>query len=318
MSPPRRAPGTRGIRDVEEGNYVMDMAGLIQQAHTLVEALPYIQRFAGKTVVIKYGGHAMTDDALRYSFARDMVLLQYVGVRPVIVHGGGPQINTTMQKLGIEARFVAGLRVTDEATMDVVEMVLGGKLNKEIVATININGGQAVGLSGKDANLIQATKKRLYQSLTPGGPPELVDIGLVGEVKTINTKIIHVLESQGFIPVIAPTGVGEQGESYNINADTVAGDIAAALKAEKLLFLTDVEGILDGDGKLLSSLNAEMIQSLQHSKVIDGGMLPKVEACLHALEHGVAKTHIIDGRAPHAVLLELFTDRGVGTEIVRM
>lgn len=296
----------------------MDMAGFIQQAHTLVEALPYIQRFAGKTVVIKYGGHAMTDDTLRYSFARDMVLLQCVGVRPVIVHGGGPQINTTMQKLGIEARFVAGLRVTDEATMDVVEMVLGGKLNKEIVATININGGQAVGLSGKDANLIQATKKRLYQSLTPGGPPELVDIGLVGEVKAINAKIIHVLESQGFIPVIAPTGVGDQGESYNINADTVAGEIAAALQAEKLLFLTDVEGILDGDGKLLSSLNAETIQALQHARVIDGGMLPKVEACLYALEHGVAKTHIIDGRAPHAVLLELFTDRGVGTEIVRM
>jgi acetylglutamate kinase len=268
-------------------------------------------------VVVKYGGHAMTDDALRHSFARDMVLLKYVGVHPVIVHGGGPQISATMDRLGIEAQFVAGLRVTDEATMEVVEMVLVGKLNKEIVATINLHGGQAVGLSGKDANLITATKKRLSRATTPGGPAELVDIGLVGDVKAINTSIIKVLESNGFIPVIAPTGVGQQGESYNINADTVAGDIAAALQAEKLLFLTDVEGILDRDKKLLPTLNAEAIHALQHDGVIDGGMLPKVEACLDALEQGVAKTHIIDGRVPHAVLLELFTDRGIGTEIIR-
>jgi len=296
---------------------MLDMTEHIQRAHTLVEALPYLQQFANKTVVIKYGGHAMTDEALRHSFARDMVLLKCIGVRPVVVHGGGPQIDATMKRMGIQARFVAGLRVTDAETMDIVEMVLGGKLNKEIVALINLNGGQAVGLSGKDANLIVATKKQLYRSLTPGAPPELVDIGQVGEVKTINTAILDVLGSQGFIPVISPTGVGEQGESYNINADTVAGDIAAALKAEKLLFLTDVAGILDRDKKLLPTLNPDDIRALAHDGVIDGGMLPKVEACLYALTHGVAKTHIIDGRVPHAVLLELFTDRGVGTELVR-
>jgi acetylglutamate kinase len=295
----------------------MDMTEHVQQAHTLIEALPYLQQFANKTVVVKYGGHAMTDEALRHSFARDMVLLKCVGVRPVIVHGGGPQIDATMKRMGIQAQFVAGLRVTDAATMDIVEMVLGGKLNKEIVALINVHGGQAVGLSGKDANLIVATKKQLYRSLTPGGPPELVDIGQVGEVKTINTAILDVLGSQGFIPVISPTGVGKQGESYNINADTVAGDIAAALQAEKLLFLTDVAGILDRDKKLLPTLNPDEIRTLKQDGVIDGGMLPKVDACLYALTHGVAKTHIIDGRVPHAVLLELFTDRGVGTEIVR-
>ena len=295
----------------------MDMTEHVKQAHTLIEALPYIQRFAHKTVVIKYGGHAMTDEALRQSFARDIVLLKCVGVHPVIVHGGGPQIDATMQRMGIKAQFVAGLRVTDAATMDIVEMVLGGKLNKEIVALINLHGGQAVGLSGKDANLIVATKKQLYRQLTPGNPPELVDIGQVGEVKSINTHIINVLKNSGFIPVIAPTGVGEQGESYNINADTVAGDIAAALKAEKLLFLTDVAGILDRDKKLLPTLDPDEIQALKQEGVIDGGMLPKVDACLHALTHSVDKTHIIDGRVPHAVLLELFTDRGVGTELVR-
>jgi len=295
----------------------MDMTEHVQRSHTLIEALPYLQQFANKTVVIKYGGHAMTDEALRHSFARDMVLLKCVGVHPVIVHGGGPQIDATMKRMGIQAQFVAGLRVTDAETMDIVEMVLGGKLNKEIVALINVHGGQAVGLSGKDANLIVATKKQLYRPLTPGGPPELVDLGQVGEVKTINTAIIDVLGSQGFMPVISPTGVGEQGESYNINADTVAGDIAAALKAEKLLFLTDVAGILDRDKKLLPTLNPEEIRTLKQDGVIDGGMLPKVDACLHALTQGVAKTHIIDGRVPHAVLLELFTDRGVGTEIVR-
>jgi len=295
----------------------MEMSEHVQQAHTLIEALPYLQQFAHKTVVVKYGGHAMTDEALRHSFARDMVLLKCVGVHPVIVHGGGPQIDATMKRMGIQAQFVAGLRVTDAETMDIVEMVLGGKLNKEIVALINVHGGQAVGLSGKDANLIVATKKQLYRPLTPGGPLELVDLGQVGEVRTINTAIIDVLGSQGFMPVISPTGVGEQGESYNINADTVAGDIAAALKAEKLLFLTDVAGILDRDKKLLPTLNPEEIRTLKQDGVIDGGMLPKVDACLHALTQGVAKTHIIDGRVPHAVLLELFTDRGVGTEIVR-
>ncbi len=295
----------------------MDMTEYVKQAHTLIEALPYIQRFANKTVVVKYGGHAMTDEALRQSFARDIVLLKCVGVHPIIVHGGGPQIDATMQRMGVKAQFVAGLRVTDAETMDIVEMVLGGKLNKEIVAMINLHGGQAVGLSGKDANLIVATKKQLYRQLSPGQPPELVDIGQVGEVKAVHTEIIDVLKNNGFIPVISPTGVGEQGESYNINADTVAGDIAAALRAEKLLFLTDVAGILDRDKKLLPTLGPEEIQVLKQEGVIDGGMLPKVDACLHALTHGVGKTHVIDGRVPHAVLLELFTDRGVGTELVR-
>jgi acetylglutamate kinase len=257
----------------------------------------------------------MLDETLRHSFARDVVLLKYVGMHPVIVHGGGPQIDETMRRLGLTAHFEAGLRVTDEATMDVVEMVLGGKLNKEIVATLNLHGAHAVGLSGKDANLITATKKRLYRQTTQDGPPELIDLGQVGEVTAINHTIIQVLETNGFIPVISPTGVGEHGESYNINADTVAGEIAAALKAEKVLFLTDVAGILDRDGKLLSNLNPDTIAALKQDGVLDGGMLPKVEACLHALEHGVAKAHIIDGRVPHAVLLELFTDRGVGTEI---
>jgi acetylglutamate kinase len=295
----------------------MDMENTIQQANVLIEALPYIRQFSGKTIVVKYGGHAMTDETLRHSFARDIVLLKYVGIHPIIVHGGGPQIGATMQRMGLEARFVDGLRVTDAETMDVVEMVLGGKLNKEIVATINLHGGQAVGLSGKDANLITATKKYLYRQTTQDGPPEPVDIGQVGEVTAVNHSIIEVLERNGFIPVISPTGVGEHGESYNINADTAAGDIAAALKAEKLLFLTDVAGILDRDQKLLSILNPDSIASLKQDGIIDGGMLPKVDACLKALEHGVVKTHIIDGRVPHAVLLELFTYRGVGTEIIR-
>ncbi|MCY4515340.1 MAG: acetylglutamate kinase [Candidatus Tectomicrobia bacterium] len=289
----------------------------VQQAHTLIEALPYIQLFSNKTVVVKYGGHAMVDEALRDSFARDIVLLRCVGMHPVVVHGGGPQIDAIMKRMGISAHFEGGLRVTDAATMEVVDMVLGGKLNKEIVATINLHGGQAIGLSGKDANLIKAAKKQFYRSTVPGRPPQLVDIGLVGEVTSINTSIIHTLENSGFIPVIAPTGVGENGESYNINADTAAGDIAAALCAERLLFLTDVDGILDGDKKLLPSLDRPAVERLQDEAVIEGGMLPKVEACLRALDGGVAKTHIIDGRVPHAVLLELFTDSGVGTEIVR-
>jgi acetylglutamate kinase len=295
----------------------MDIDTLVQHANVLIEALPYLRQFYGKTIVVKYGGHAMTDEALRHSFARDIVLLKYVGMHPVVVHGGGPQIGDIMQRLGLKPQFVAGLRVTDAETMDVVEMVLGGKLNKEIVATINLHGGQAVGLCGKDANLMVATKKYLYRQVTPDGPPEPIDIGQVGDVKTVNSTIIRVLETNGFIPVISPTGVGEHGESYNINADTAAGDIAAALKAEKLLFLTDVPGILDRDGKLLSTPDAGIIASMKQDGVIDGGMLPKVDACLKALEHGVTKTHIIDGRVPHAVLLELFTDRGVGTEITR-
>ncbi len=294
----------------------MDMTNQIQHAQILVEALPYIQQFAGKIIVVKYGGHAMIDDAMRSSFARDIVLLKCVGMHPIVVHGGGPQIGDVMQRLGIQSNFIDGLRVTDAATMDVVDMVLGGKLNQEIVATLNLHGGQAIGLSGKDANLIRATKKYLYRETEPGVAPERVDIGLVGEVTAINTSIIHTLDEQGCIPVIAPTGVGDQGESYNINADTVAGNIAGALKAEKVLFLTDVEGIQDRDGKLLSTLNTQDVQSLKKEGIIAGGMLPKVDACLQAMEQGVGKSHIVDGRVPHAVLLELFTDRGVGTQIL--
>jgi acetylglutamate kinase len=244
------------------------------------------------------------------------VLLKYVGMHPVVVHGGGPQIGDMMKRLGIESHFVDGLRVTDAATMDVVDMVLGGKLNQEIVATLNLHGGQAIGLSGKDANLIRAAKKYLYRQSGTGAAPEQVDIGLVGEVTSINTAIIHSLTEQDCIPVIAPTGVGDHGESYNINADTAAGNIAGALKAEKVLFLTDVAGIQDRDGKLLSTLHTDTVQTLKQDSVIDGGMLPKVDACLQALQQGVGKCHIIDGRVPHAVLLELLTDRGVGTEIL--
>ncbi len=294
----------------------MEMTERIRQADILIEALPYIQQFSGKIIVVKYGGHAMIDETLRNSFARDIVLLKYVGMHPIVVHGGGPQIGDTMQRMGIEPTFVQGLRVTDATTMDIVDMVLGGKLNQDIVATLNLHGGQAVGLSGKDANLIRASKKYLYRQTAPDTPPEPVDIGQVGDVQAINTAIIHTLDAEGFIPVIAPTGVGEQGESYNINADTVAGDIAAALQAEKVLFLTDVDGILDRDGKLLSTLHTDTIRTLKDDRVIDGGMLPKVDACLHAVMHGVGKAHIIDGRVPHAVLLELFTNRGVGTEIL--
>ncbi|ETX03944.1 MAG: acetylglutamate kinase [Candidatus Entotheonella gemina] len=299
-----------------KGICLMDMASQIQHAQILVEALPYIQEFAGKIIVIKYGGHAMVDETLSSSFARDIVLLKCVGMHPIVVHGGGPQIGDMMKAVGIESTFVDGLRVTDAATMDVVDMVLGGKLNQGIVATINLHGGQAIGLSGKDANLIRATKKYLYRQADPGVAPERVDIGLVGEVTSINSALIHTLDEQGYIPVIAPTGVGDQGESYNINADTVAGNIAGALKAEKVLFLTDVDGIQDRDGKLMSTLYTDDVQSLKTDGVIDGGMLPKVDACLQAVEQGVGKCHIIDGRVPHAVLLELFTDRGVGTEIL--
>lgn len=295
----------------------MEMADHIQRASVLIEALPYIQQFANQVIVVKYGGHAMIDEALSSSFARDIVLLKCVGMHPIVVHGGGPQIGETLKRMGIESTFVDGLRITDAATMEVVDMVLGGKLNQEIVATINLHGGQAVGLSGKDANLIRATKKYLYRQPDADGQSERVDIGQVGEVTAINTDIINTLSAKNFIPVIAPTGVGNQGESYNINADTAAGDIAAALKAAKVLFLTDVEGILDRDRKLLSSLQTDTIQTLKHDGIIEGGMLPKVDACLQAVHHGVDKAHIIDGRVPHAVLLELFTNRGVGTEILR-
>ena len=280
-------------------------------AEVLLEALPYIRQFAGKTVVIKYGGSAMEQADLKEQFALDVILLRLVGINPVIVHGGGPQIGALMKRLGKQPEFVGGMRVTDAETVEIVEMVLVGKINKEIVGLINLQGGRAVGLSGKDGTML-LSRRRSHR--LPSG--EEVDIGLVGEVEAVNPEPIRLLEERGFIPVIAPVGVGRDGETYNINADLVAGDVAAALKAEKLIHLTDVEGIKDGQGKLVSHLSRAEAARLIGEGVIDGGMLPKVESSLRALGGGTAKAHIIDGRVPHALLLELFTREGVGTEIV--
>jgi acetylglutamate kinase len=284
-----------------------------RRAEILLEALPYMREFRGKTVVIKYGGAAMERADLKDSFAQEMVYLRYVGINPVIVHGGGPQIGAMMKRLGKEPRFIGGMRVTDQETVEIVEMVLVGKINKEIVARINHHGGggQAIGLSGKDAGLLRA--RRRGHRLPTG---EEVDIGLVGEVEAVNTEAIRKLTGDGFIPVIAPVGVGNGGETYNINADLVAGDVAAALGAEKLIHLTDVQGILDADRRLVSTLARKDAERFVKDGVIDGGMLPKVESSLRALEGGTAKAHIIDGSRPHAILLELFTREGIGTEIV--
>ncbi len=286
---------------------------LVARAEILLEALPYIRRYAGKTMVIKYGGHAMIDSALREGFAQDIVLLKYVGINPVVVHGGGPQINRVLEMLGIEPQFVRGMRVTDPQTMDVVEMVLG-KITNEIVTLIQRHGGKAVGLSGKDGGLIQARK--LTVTTEESGRRTKVDIGLVGEVRGINPAVIEALDRADFIPVIAPIGVGESGESYNINADLVAGELAAALQAEKLILLTDVEGVRGPGGELVSTIDVEQAQGLIEKKVIDGGMIPKVECCIDALRRGTKKTHIVDGRVRHSVLLEIFTNTGVGTEVV--
>jgi acetylglutamate kinase len=283
----------------------------VSRIDVLLEALPYIREFRGKSLVIKYGGSAMEHAELKAPFALDVILLQLVGINPVIVHGGGPQIGALMKKLGKEPEFVGGMRVTDQETVEIVEMVLVGKINKEIVGLINHQGGRAVGLSGKDGDLLRA-HKRLHRM--PSG--EMVDIGLVGEVEHINVEPIRLLEERGFIPVIAPVGVGERGETYNINADLVAGEVAAALGAEKLIHLTDVQGIKGTDGHLISTLSRKEAERLMQAGVIDGGMLPKVESSLRALEAGTAKAHIIDGRVPHAILLELFTREGVGTELV--
>jgi acetylglutamate kinase len=285
-----------------------------EKAAVLVEALPYIRRFAGRTVVVKYGGNAIAgsdaDGALAL-FAEDVVLMRSVGMRPVVVHGGGPQISELMGRLGKAPEFRGGLRVTDAETVDIVEMVLVGKINKEIVGLINYHGGKAVGLSGKDGSLLRA-RRRLHR-LASG---EEVDIGLVGEVEQVNAEPIRLLEDHGFIPVIAPVGVGRSGETYNINADLVAGEVAAALGAEKLIHLTDVQGILGDGGRLITTLTRKEAERLMEDAVIEGGMLPKVESSVRALHGGTAKAHIIDGRVPHAILLELFTREGIGTEIV--
>lgn len=291
------------------------MDALIQKADTLLEALPYIQRFSGKTFVIKYGGHAMEEEELQQHFAQDIVLLKFVGMNPVVVHGGGPQIGEMLKKLGITSRFVRGMRVTDAATMEVVEMVLG-KINKQVVTVINRQGGRAVGLSGKDGGLIVA-RKMLVTVEEHGQPPAAHDLGLVGEVIAVNPRVIHALTEAGFIPVIAPVGVGEHGETYNINADLVAGKVAEALHAEKLILLTDVEGLKGRDGTLIPTLDSGQAQALIADGTINEGMIPKVECCLAALQGGVQKTHIIDGRVRHAILLEIFTKEGIGTEVVR-
>ncbi|MBW1918159.1 MAG: acetylglutamate kinase [Deltaproteobacteria bacterium] len=288
----------------------------INKAQILIEALPYMRRFLGHTLVIKYGGHAMKDEGLKQGFAQDITLLKYLGLNPVVVHGGGPQISQTLQRMGIQSQFVEGLRVTDGETMDVVEMVLGGKVNKEIVNLINAAGGRAVGLTGKDGQLIQAQKMHLHRPRGQEEPPEIIDIGMVGQVTSIDTAVIETLQSHNFIPIIAPVGVGEAGETYNINADLVASQIAAALKATKLILLTDVPGVLDEHGRLISTLTRELALEGISQGVIQGGMIPKVNCCLEAIAAGVAKSHIIDGRLLHAVLLEIFTDQGIGTEIV--
>ncbi|HEU18399.1 MAG TPA: acetylglutamate kinase [Deltaproteobacteria bacterium] len=289
----------------------------IERADILLEALPYIRRFYNKTIVIKYGGHAMVDENLKSLFARDVVMMKYIGINPVIVHGGGPQIGSHLKKLGKESRFVQGMRVTDEETMDIVEMVLAGRVNKEIVGLINRHGGKAVGLTGKDGNLIRAEKYYLSDDKAKDTPPEIIDLGLVGKVKEFHTDLIRSLVRDGFIPTIAPIGVGDDGETYNINADIVAGELAAALQAEKLVLLTDVDGVLDEEGCLINSMNYERADQLIARGIIEGGMYPKVKCCLKALRNGVGKTHIIDGRLNHAVLLEIFTDEGIGTEVVK-
>jgi len=291
------------------------MEKLIEKAKILIEAMPYIQTFLGKTFVIKYGGSAMSEESLKQGFAQDVVLLRYIGINPVIVHGGGPQIGKTMERMGKKPNFVSGQRVTDEETMDIVEMVLGGKVNKEIVNLINRAGGKAVGLTGKDGGLIQAKKLKITKKSEETGETGIIDIGLVGEVQEIRPGVLTALEQEGFIPVIAPVGAGVNGETYNINADLVAGAVAGALKAEKLILLTDQAGILDKDKKLIPSLNKKKIESMVQAGVISGGMLPKTKSCFEALDAGCSKVHIIDGRVPHALLLEIFTKEGVGTEI---
>ena len=284
-------------------------------ADILIEALPYIKNFSGKTIVIKYGGHAMVDDDLKQDFANDIILLKYIGVTPVIVHGGGPQINKVLNAMGITSRFIRGMRYTDDETMDVVEMVLGGKINKDIVARINRQGGKAVGLTGKDGMLITAVKMTIYHQEDENKPPEIIDPGMVGDVEHINPDIIHTLASQGFIPVIAPVGFGKNGETYNINADVVASKVASALNAERLILVTDVDGVLDRNQKLISSLNASSIKDMILTGDIKGGMIPKVECALDTLKSGVKKAHIINGKVSHAVLLELFTDSGIGSQV---
>jgi len=284
-------------------------------ARVLTEALPYIQRFTGKTIVVKFGGNAMVDPELHESFARDVVLMKLVGMNPIVVHGGGPQIGSLLEKLNIHTEFVEGMRVTDAQTMDVVEMVLGGSVNKEIVASINRNGGKAIGVTGKDGQLIRARKLKVTRHSPELDAPEIMDIGHVGEVDQIDTEVLQVILDSNFIPVIAPIGVGVDGSTYNINADLVAGKLAQVLRAEKLMLLTNVAGLLDGQGQILTGITTAQVDQLVEDGTIHGGMLPKVRCALEAVRSGVTSAHIVDGRVPHAVLLETFTDEGMGTLI---
>ncbi|VAX23282.1 Acetylglutamate kinase [hydrothermal vent metagenome] len=298
---------------MEDGSILEQLVG---KADALVEALPYMRVFKGKTIVIKYGGSAMTSHDLKNDFAKDIVLLKHIGINPVVVHGGGPQIGQILKQMNIETDFVQGMRVTDSVTIDVVEMVLAGKVNKEIVGLLNSHGGKAVGLSGKDGNLIQAEKMMVERVGPAVERPEIIDIGMVGKVAKVDVSVLNTLDNGGFIPVIAPVGAGKDGETYNINADFVAGAVAGALNASKLVLLTDEVGILDSGKRLIASLTEKEAGELVNSGVIAGGMLPKTKACFSALGAGVKKAHIIDGRVKHSVLLEIFTDKGVGTEIL--
>ncbi len=287
----------------------------IHTSTILSEALPYIQKFTGSTLIVKFGGNAMTDEKLKRSFARDIVLMKLVGINPVVVHGGGPQIGSLLEKLGIVSKFVDGMRVTDSKTMDVVEMVLGASVNKEIVTLINNAGGKAIGLTGKDGQLIMAKKMFVSKKTPELEEPEIIDIGHVGEVDKINTQVIEMLTNSHFIPVIAPIGVDEEGASYNINADLVAGKLAEVLKAQKLILLTNVAGLQDASGQILTGLGTNEVDALIADNTISGGMLPKIRCALEAVQNGVTSAHIIDGRVDHAMLLEIFTDQGVGTLI---
>ena len=292
------------------------MQKLIHKAEILLESLPYIKSFYGKTIVIKYGGNAMISDELKENFALDIVMMKYIGINPVVVHGGGPQIDKTLKALGIKSKFVEGQRVTSKETIDVVEMVLGGKVNKEIVSLINRHGGNAVGITGKDGDLILAKRHKKVKHSPETDRPEIIDLGLVGEITKVNPGILETLDKSGFIPVIAPIGRGENGETLNINADFVAAQIASALQAEKLILMTNTEGVKNKAGKLQTGLSRKNTANMIRSKVIRDGMLPKVNCCLDALKSGVHKTHIIDGRVRHALLLEIFTAEGIGTQIV--
>ncbi len=296
---------------------MLSLARATEVAQVLSEALPYIQKFAGRTIIVKYGGNTMIDDALKASFARDIVLMQAVGMRPIVVHGGGPQIGELLERLNIESRFVDGMRVTTEETMDVVEMVLGGLVNKEIVSLLNLAGGRAMGLTGKDGQLIRAKQLKIERKSPELEAPEIIDIGHVGQVESIDTRVLTMLTENDVIPVVAPIGVGPKGESYNINADLVAGKLAEVLNAEKLMLLTNTGGVLDQAGQVVTGLVSDEVRALIDNGTISGGMLPKVACALSAVNAGVNSAHIVDGRVPHSVLLEIFTDQGVGTQILR-